>query len=169
MTRVAMFAALVFVSAYFSVHLYNVNLGFFIVFLAGLLWGIGPGVTVGLIGFFLWSNFNPFGPAPLPLLIAQLIGIIATPVIGHLTGKFLNRSKNRLNKILILSCAGILSGLCYHIPVDIVDAWLYRPFWERLVGGLLFSLITIVANAIIFPILLPALKMMTGKEKATAA
>ncbi len=167
-TRVAVFAALVFIFSYASVFLYNVNPAFFIVFLSGFLWGPGAGVGVGVVGFFLWSNFNPLGPAPIPLLISQLLGISFSALIGTVAAKLFHPRKMnaRIGAIMILS--GLLTGLLYHVVVDIVDAWLYQPFWPRLIGGLVFSLITIVSNCIIFPLFYPALVFLYEKEKKSA-
>ena len=164
-TRVAVFAALVFVFSYFSTWLYNVNPAFFVVFSAGFLWGVWPGIGAGVVGFFLWSNFNPFGPAPFPLLISQLIGISITAVIGTSVAGTINRDSTGAHRILILSLSGLASGLGYHVIVDAVDALLYQPFWPRLLGGLVFSLITIVSNSIIFPLFYPALDFLREREK----
>jgi hypothetical protein len=163
--RVAIFAALVFIFSYTSVYLNNVNPAFFIVFIAGFLWGIWPGVGVGVVGFFLWSNFNPMGPVAMPILIAQLIGISFSAVIGKLTSGLITPAGYSIKISMIMSASGFLSGLFYHIPVDIVDAWIYQPFWPRLIGGALFSLITIASNCIIFPMFYPALAFIYRKEK----
>jgi hypothetical protein len=164
-SRTAVFAALVFILSYFSVYFYNVNPAFFLVFAAGFLWGYPAGLGVGIIGWFLWSNFNPFGPAPFPLLTAQIIGISCTAVIGHAVKRFVSVEKWNRRLIWILALAGFLSGLLYHLPVDITDAALYQPFWPRLIGGLIFSLITIVSNSIIFPLFYPALVFLHRMEK----
>jgi len=165
MTRVAVFAALVFVFSYSSAPLYNINPSFFIVFTAGFLWGLWPGIGVGVIGFALWSNFNPFGPAPLPLLISQLVGISFSAIIGVLFSRIITVDGSNWRSAPLLVLAGFLSGLSYHIIVDVVDAWLYQPFWPRLIGGLVFSLITIISNCIIFPLLYPALIFLYEREK----
>ena len=110
LTRVAVFAALVFVFSYFSVSLYNFNPAFFIVFLAGYLWGIQPGIAVGAVGFFLYSNFNPYGPAPFPILISQLIGISFTAVIGSGVSRMITRHVWGNRTIFILALAGFMSG-----------------------------------------------------------
>jgi len=165
-TRVAVFAALVFVFSYFSIFFYNVNPSFFIVFLSGFLWGVWPGVGVGLIGFFLWSNFNPLGPAPVPLMLSQLLGISFSAFIGAGVSKLSFSKSVNIKMILILILSGFLSGLLYHIVVDVVDALLYQPFWPRLIGGTLFSLITIISNSILFPILCPVLIFLYEKEKS---
>ena len=164
MTRVAVFAALVFIFSYFAVFLHNVNPSFFVVFAAGFLWGGWAGIGVGMIGFFLWSNFNPFGPAPLPLIVAQMIGISFTALLGCLI-KRVSGDRGGVRIMFLLIGAGMLSGLLYHIAVDAVDAYLYQPFWPRLAGGLIFSLITIISNAIMFPLFFPALKIIGVREQ----
>jgi hypothetical protein len=164
-TRVAVFAALVFIFSYASVFLYNVNPAFFIVFTSGFLWGIWPGVGVGVIGFFLWSNFNPLGPVPPPLLISQLAGISFSALIGAFARLTFTPEKFNFRIAFSMVMAGFLAGLFYHVFVDIVDAWLYQPFWPRLIGGIAFSLITIVSNCIIFPLFYPALAYLYAREK----
>ncbi len=163
--RVAVFAALVFIFSYFSVFLQNVNPGFFLVFAAGFAWGIMPGIGVGIIGFFLWSNFNPYGPAPFPILISQMVGITFSALIGTSARHWLFLKTASFTSIVFLALAGFLCGLFYHIVVDVVDAWVYQPFWPRLIAGLTFSLITMVSNAIIFPILKPVLVFLVERDK----
>jgi hypothetical protein len=167
-TRVAVFAALVFIFSYLAAFLYNVNPAFFIVFSAGFLWGLWPGVGVGVIGFFFWSNFNPMGPVPFPLLISQLIGISFSSAIGAISSGFFRPTAVGIKSTIIMILAGLLSGLLYHVVVDVVDAWLYQPFWPRLIGGTVFSLITVISNCIIFPMFYPALVFLYHKEKKPA-
>lgn len=164
-TRVAVFASLVVIFSYFSMFLYNINLGFFVIFISGFLWGVWPGIGVGLVGYFLWSSFNPFGPVPIPLLLSQLVGVSLIALIGVIASRMFKPDNWNRKGMIILIISGFFSGLFYHLPVDIVDALLYQPFWPRLIGGLIFSLITIVSCSIIFPLFYPALALMYRKEK----
>jgi uncharacterized membrane protein len=164
-TRVAIFAALVFIFSYFTVILANVNLAFFIVFSAGMLWGIWPGVAVGVIGFFFWSNFNPYGPAPLPILLSQLIGLSFSALIGFTARKLMTSQARNIRIIIVMIISGILCGLIYQLSVSVVDAWVFQPFWPRLISGLFFSLITIISNGIIFPVLYPVLAFIYARER----
>jgi uncharacterized membrane protein len=169
LTRVATFAALVFVFSYATVLMPNVNLSFFVVFTAGFLWGIWPGIGVGVIGFFLWSNFNPSGPAPFPILLAQLAGISFSAVIGTLMSSWISIRSGNFRVILLLIISGFFCGFMFHLVVSIVDAFVFQPFWPRFLGGLLFSLITLVSNCIIFPLLYPVLDYLYRKEKKSIA
>jgi hypothetical protein len=169
LTRVALFAALVFVFSYISMFLHNVNPSFFIVFVAGYLWGVVPGAGVGAVGIFLWSIFNPLGPPPLPILAGQVIGISFSAVIGDAVRDSFKVAGWNLFTAGIMVISGFLCGLFYHLVVDVIDAWLYQPFWPRLIGGLIFSLLTIVSNCIMFPLFYPVLKFMREREKENFA
>ncbi|UCD16667.1 MAG: ECF transporter S component [Candidatus Zixiibacteriota bacterium] len=164
LARVAVFSALVFASCYAAVFLPNVNPCFFVVFTAGFLWGVWPGMTVGVVGFFLWSVFNPYGPVVLPLLVSQLVGISFSGIIGAVAARIMIplRWGYRASTTLIFS--GLICGLLYHLVVDVVDALIYQPFWPRLAGGAVFSLITVGSNAIIFPLFYTALAFLKEKE-----
>ena len=166
-TRVAVFASLVFIFSFFSVYFPNVNPAFFIVFSAGFLWGAWPGIGVGVVGFFLWSVFNPMGPPMYPILVAQIIGISFSGLIGSGARRLTKSPKFNTTVIVTLVVSGVLCGLCFQIFVSVVDAWFNQPFWPRLIGGLLFSLITIISNAIIFPLFYPVLSFLYERERRT--
>lgn len=56
-----------------------------------------------------------------------------------------------------LGVLGLLTALIYQIPVSVVDAWMFRPFWARLGTAIPFVLITVVSNVIFFLFLFPVL------------
>jgi len=167
-TRVAVFASLVFIFSFFSVYFPNVNPAFFIVFSAGFLWGVWPGIGVGVVGFFLWSALNPLGPPMYPILLAQLIGISFSGMIGAAVFKLIGTPRFSTSMMITLVISGIFCGLAFQAVVAVVDAWFNQPFWPRLIGGLLFSLITVISNAIIFPLFYPVLSFLYEREKRTA-
>jgi uncharacterized membrane protein len=164
LARVAVFSALVFAFCFLSSFVPNVNPAFFVIFAAGFLWGVWPGVTVGAVGYFIWIIANPYGPSPLPLLLSQIVGIGFSGILGALARRFLKDIRWNFSTAVVMAVCGLLSGLVYHVVVDVVDAWLYQPFWPRLLAGLVFSLITIISNAIIFPLFFPALTFLYEKE-----
>ena len=110
--RIALFSALIYVLSWGTSYLPNVNLVFFIAFMAGAFWGLIPGVLVGAIGMGLWTTFHPF-----------------------------------------------------YLPVNLVDAWIFRPFWPRFIGGMAWSLISLGSNAIIFPVLFRPVWYMYNRER----
>ncbi len=163
--RIALFSALIYVFSWGTSYWPNVNLAFFIAFYAGVLWGIGPGALVGALGMALWSMFNPFGPAYLQVMLAQVIGMALSGVTGAmfraynwhvLTGKTLT---------MYLVLAAIICTILFYLPVNIVDAWLYQPFWPRFVGGMLWGIISLAANVIIFPVLFGPVRLLYNRER----
>ena len=66
-SRIALFAALFYVLSWGTAFLPNVNLGFLVAFTAGLLWGAVPGMLVGAVGMGIFTMFNPYGPATVPV------------------------------------------------------------------------------------------------------
>lgn len=151
-TRIAIFSAIVYVLSWGTSYLPNFNLAFFIIFSTGFIWGLLPGVLVGIIGMGLWTAFNPFGPAMPPVMIAQVLGAAGSGVVGFLFFK-LNWKKNNFLLKLKLSVAAMVCTLFYYLLVSVVDAWLFQPFWPRLISGLPWIGISFVSNILIFPLL----------------
>lgn len=164
LTRVALFAALIYVVSMATVFLPNVKLIFFLVFSAGFLWGGWAGVLVGGIGMGLWTTFNPFGPAGLPVMAAQIIGAAMGGLVGYLFDKSGWRMMPRILLYGSLALAGALCTLLFYLPVSIVDAWLYQPFWPRIVAGLPWVGFSLVSNLLVFPLLFGATKFLYERE-----
>ncbi|MBU8933017.1 MAG: hypothetical protein KOO62_03320 [candidate division Zixibacteria bacterium] len=164
-TRIALFAALVYVLSWGTSYLPNINFIFFIVFSAGFLWGVVPGALVGMIGMALWTAFNPYGPAIAPVMLAQIIGAGSGSMVGAVfrKGKWQNWTRPRL--IVSLWGAALMCTVLYYLPVNIVDAWMFGPFYERFVGGMLFSAISLGANLIIFPLLFTVTRHLHARER----
>ena len=164
--RIALFAALIYVLSWGTSYLPNVNFIFFIVFSAGLLWGVVPGMLVGAIGMGLWTLFNPYGPAPVPIMIAQVVGATAGGIVGALfrAGEWQRRSKRILTFHLLI--AATLCTLLFYLPVNTVDAVLFQPFWPRFVTGALWGMISLAFNLVIFPLLFTATRYLYPRENA---
>lgn len=164
--RIALFSALVYVLSWGTSYLPNVNFIFFIVFSAGFLWGAVPGSLVGLIGMGLWTVFNPYGPAPAPIMMAQVIGAAGSGLVGAV----FRRSNWQRGQAPALAGRLILSAfLCtviFYLPVNMVDALLFQPFWPRFVGGALWAAISLGFNVLIFPLLFQATKRLYVRESA---
>jgi hypothetical protein len=149
----ALFSALIYVLSWGTSYLPNVNLVFFIVFVAGVAWGFVPGMLVGAVGMGLWTLFNPFGPASPPVMAAQIAGTALSGVIG--AGFALKKLQHSTGRTLTfaLVAAACLCTLLFYVPVNLVDAWIFQPFWPRFVAGMIWSMISVVSNAVIFPVL----------------
>lgn len=165
--RIALFSALAYVLSYATVYLPNVNLIFFVVFMAGFMWGVVPGMLVGVFGMGLWSTFNPYGPAMLPVMLAQVGGVSASGVLGALFKSV--RWHHRMGSALVwgLILAAIMCTLLFYIPVNIIDAWLLQPFWPRFYTGMLWSLSSLAVNLLVFPLLFgPVSRLMLRRSIA---
>jgi len=162
--RIALFSALIYVLSWSTALLPNVNFAFLIAFAAGYLWGAVPGILVGSVGMWLWTSFNPFGPAALPIAVVQVIGLAACGLIGFLSRRLIDDSRiGRARWALLL--AALLCTLAFYLPVSLVDAWLFQPFWPRLITGLSFMGISLVANLILFPLSLAVILRIRKRER----
>ena len=136
---------------------------FLIVFSAGYLWGVQAGVLVGLLGMWLWSSFNPFGPAAIPLMAAQMIGAAVGGIVGALFRRQRYHTVDRITSLQLM-VVSVLCTAAFYLPVNTVDAWLYQPFWPRFIGGLPWAAISLVSNAVIFPLLFGVVVRLYDRE-----
>ncbi|MFH1373153.1 MAG: hypothetical protein ABII79_05095 [bacterium] len=162
--RVALFSALVYVLSWGTSFLPNINFIFFIVFSAGLMWGALPGALVGLFGMGLWTALNPYGPAPVPIMVAQVLGAAGSGLVGVVFRTFLRRQCRGPAMVGRLVPAAILCTVIFYLPVNIVDAALFQPFWPRFVGGAIWAGISMVSNVLIFPLLFSAARRLYVRE-----
>ncbi|MDF1544495.1 MAG: ECF transporter S component [bacterium] len=151
--RIAVFAALIYVLSWVTSYIPNLNLVFFLVFSSGFLWGVRAGLMVGGTGMALWTFFNPYGPAPFPVMAAQIAGASLSGVAGHLFHSLNLHIGPRITQIIWLVLASVVCTAAFFLPVTLVDAWLFQPFWPRFIAGISWSLISFVSNAIIFSLL----------------
>lgn len=163
--RIALFSALIYVFSLTTAYLPNVKLSFFIIFSAGYLWGFMPGFLVGAIGIGLWTVFNPYGPAPIPITLAQILGGALCGIAGLAFRGFINLKIHNWQSYALLIAAAITCTLLYFVPVNLVDAWLSQPFKERFIAGMFFSSAALVGNIIIFPLLFGLLRPFYIKER----
>jgi len=162
--RIALFSALIYVLSWGTAAIPNVNPAFFIIFSAGYLWGLVPGFLVGAVGMGLWTSFNPFGPAPIPIAAAQVFGGGICGVVGFFFKSFLSPNKMIWHSYFFLISAGVICTLVFFVPVSLIDAWLFQPFRERFIASMIFSIYPLAANIIIFPLLFRLLRPFYVKE-----
>lgn len=164
-SRIAIFSALVYVLSWGTSYLPNVNPVFFVVFAAGFLWGLFPGIAVGLIGMGLWTNFHPFGPALPPIMVAQITGAAGSGLVGawYARTDWETRAGFRLGLELVI--CSVVCTLLFYIPVNVIDAWLFQPFWPRFWVSWMWTPISLISNALIFPLLFGAVRILYAKEQ----
>lgn len=163
--RIGLFAALIYVLSWATAMLPNVNLIFFIVFISGYMWGIIPGMLVGAFGMGLTTFFNPFGPAMIPVMLAQIIGASISGLLGAVYFSMYKDSVSKFNLLFIIPLFSLLCTIGYFIPVNLIDSWLIQPFWERFYVSSLWSLISVGSNIVLFMLLFPAMISFCKKER----
>ena len=165
MSRIALFAALFYVLSWGTAFLPNVNLGFLVAFSAGFLWGAVPGLLVGAVGMGLFTTFNPYGPATLPVAAAQIAGMSLCGLLGYVfRGLVISDKHPDRFAWWWLGVAGFCCALVFYLPVSVVDAWVFQPFWPRLIGGVPLVGVSIVANVVLFPLLFGVTRYLYSKE-----
>lgn len=142
-----------------NVELVTLTLAF-----GGYLLGAGWGTVVGAMGFGLYSVLSPYGVAPPPLLIAQIIG---GGIIG-LGGSMLRKCDiRRWTFILFAALIGLIITLFYDILTNIGSFIMISsqttliPF---ILGGLSFSILHIFANTAIFTVFFPVISRFFRRE-----
>tara|TARA_Y100000746_G_C15374287_1_gene395491 strand:+ start:460 stop:981 length:522 start_codon:yes stop_codon:yes gene_type:complete len=131
------------------------------VFLSGITLGAIIGSIVGVSSIAIYSILNPLGSGLVyfPLLIGQIIAMAVIGIAGAMNKKIL---VNLPSKTLILF-SGAIGGFC-SIWYDGVTTISYPisigySIEESLVyslGGLLFTVMHILSNVIIFSIVIPS-------------
>ncbi len=163
--RVAIFSALAYVLALVSVYIPNVSLIFIAIFASGAMFGSKCGLSAGGLGMFLWTVFNPFGMAAVPIMLAQIIGMMIVGALGGIVAASLIMRTIAPRGFWMFGIMGLLAGFVYQLIVSGVNAWLFGPFRESLEAGLAFALLTIISNAVIFPAAYPVIVKLAARGR----
>jgi hypothetical protein len=116
----------------------NVELMTLTVFMAGLFCGARLGAAVGSLSIIVYSLLNPLGPAPAPLLGAQVAGFAVTGAVGGLVGPRIARA--RAWGVAACAAAGFALTLLYDLLTTLGGAFTVlgaAGFWRGLRGVLL--------------------------------
>lgn len=82
----ALFIALSVALGFLLAGIPNLELMTLTVFMAGIFCGARLGGAIGALSILLFSLLNPLGPAPAPLLAAQVAGFVVIGSVGGLVG-----------------------------------------------------------------------------------
>jgi hypothetical protein len=127
-------------------------------FIAGACLGVWEGFAVGVISESLYSLFNPFGFAGIPLLLAQVIGMGFAGALGGLVRR----------KTLSIRGIGLVtlgaSGFAATVFFDFITTVSFLPviglsagaFLKSLWFGLPFYAMHIISNTVVFLTVVPA-------------
>jgi uncharacterized membrane protein len=154
----ALFAGQAFIANFFMLFLPNVSPAFLVIFIAGYSLGISRGMLSGGLGFFLISYFNPYGMPLLPLLAGQIIFGASVGLCGAVAARITPIKLHSWPTYPLYALWGVLASATYMGGISLIDALLLGPFKQRFLISLGFSMLTIVSNLIIFPLLAPLIK-----------
>ena len=87
LAKMGIFIALAIVLKLPILSIPNVEFFTFIVFAAGFLFGLIEGAIVGGVSMSLYTTFNPYGLAPLPIAFSQVFSMILIGLSGGIAFK----------------------------------------------------------------------------------
>ncbi|MHB8079837.1 MAG: hypothetical protein ACYDIE_11365, partial [Candidatus Krumholzibacteriia bacterium] len=135
----------------------NCELMTFLCALAGGVLGRGAGAAVGALAAVCYSLGNPLGPAPLPLLAAQIAGLATAGWLGGATaGPVLARWRagRRRGASLLALGTGVGATLFYDLLTNLCGASAFGIDWRvTLAGAIPFSVVHVLVNGAQFLLL----------------
>lgn len=161
-SEVGIFLALFWGLGFAFLYVPNVEFITLITFLSGLLFGLKRGLIVAIIGEIVFSSLNPLGSSLAfpPLLLAQVVGFTIIAVAGNIFRGFMPFFPN--NKIffsILYGATGLLLTFIYDslttLAFPIASGFGFKQIVATYIAGIPFNLIHIVANTLIFFIILP--------------
>jgi hypothetical protein len=98
-------------------------------------------------------------------MIAQMAGAAMSGFVGAAFQRinWERMAGGRLYGLLVVSA--VLCTVLFYVPVNLVDAWLIQPFWPRFISSALWSLISLVSNMVIFPLLFGVTRHLYVRER----
>lgn len=156
--KIPIFVALGIGLGYVFAPVPNVELVIPTIFLSGVLLGRREGGVVGFFVFLIFGFFNPYGPSPPPLLLAQILGGIVVGVFGGIV------PKNKLSFFI----SGFFLTLLYDILTNLSGYILFpggKTFLAYIIAGMSFSLIHIVSNTLIFGVVVYPVYLKLKKRR----
>jgi hypothetical protein len=153
-SMVAVLSAAAIAASYVRPVALNVEPISLIVFLSGFALGVQLGAVTGIISMTVYSTFNPLGPAPIPILLAQVGCTALFGVVGGLLGRSHNGEKSRIVSSLKMGALGLYLTLVYDLVTNLGFAIaLYNgDYGLALMTGSYFMAIHVLSNTLFFGI-----------------
>lgn len=149
----------------------NVELMSLMTFASGALLGALRGMFVGAAAMAIYSGFNPYGTAPPPTFMMQVLGAAAIGASGSLAGA--GAPLARLRRSEWRGVAGAVAGVTltfgYDLLTNLGTAWsmgAWRDPWPFVVAGLSFGVWHVAWNAAFFGVGLPPLLGVLERRRA---
>jgi hypothetical protein len=118
----ALFTALSVALGFLLAEIPNVELMTLTVFMAGLFCGARLGSVVGALSILFYSLLNPLGPAPAPLLAAQVAGFVVIGAAGGLVGPRIKAARG--SGVVASAAAGFVVTLVYDVLTTLATAFI---------------------------------------------
>lgn len=169
------FTALSIVLGYLMAYIPNLEVFTMMIFLSGFIMSKKEGAIIGLLSASIFTFFNPLGPSPPPLFIYQLIHYSLTGILGGLTKDFLrNKQYFKPTEDLYIFRIMLLFGFLGAIITFIFDilstlfggfvvSITIEYFMATYLLGIVFTMVHLIGNILIFVFLLPGLIQLIMK------
>jgi len=158
----ALFIALSVALGYLLAGIPNVELMTLTVFTAGIFCGVRLGSAIGASSILLFSLFNPLGPAPAPLLAAQVAGFVLIGSGGGIIGPRL--APARASGVAASAAAGFALTLAYDFLTTVATAFIalgasrfIEGFRGVAIAGIVFVAWHVGVNTAVFAVSVPPL------------
>ncbi len=160
--RTALLVALCVAVGYLLAPIPNIELLSAAIFTSGVLTGPRRGAVIGCMAETLYSGLNPYGFAPLPLLLAQVLAMTAIGTTGGVLGRPTERLSRAADAILA-GVSGLVLTLFYDILTNLAGYVLVRestPFLAYMIAGLSFPfpLAHAGSNIVSFALVVPSVR-----------
>ena len=172
------FVALILASNFALADLPNVKLFDLLVFAAGYTLGFRRGALVAIVAWAAYDLANPWGPASPMLLATKMGGEVVYAIAGAAIRRVANPDNTPLGlsrTTLLLAIAAVVTTVLYDITTNLYTGWVWAGIaggheyarWIGIAiagpGALLFMVLHVGSNAILFPVFGPLL--MRGGDR----
>jgi hypothetical protein len=125
-----------------------------IVFLSGLALGVKLGAVTGIISMTVYSTYNPLGPAPIPIFLAQIGCTAMFGAVGGLLGRSHDGEESRIVSSLKMGAVGLYLTLVYDLVTNLGFAVSFYggDYGRALITGSYFMVIHVLSNTLFFGI-----------------
>lgn len=173
LTLAGMLTAMAVALGYALAGIPNVELVTATIFLAGFLLGPGYGAAVGFSAELIYTTFNPYGMAALPVMLAQVLGMTVAGLAGAAFPVLL-RGREFRTVIVLCAAAGFLLTLQFDLLTTLATALVLGFSLDAvkamLVFGGVFYATHLLSNTLIFAFGLPIfLRSLRRHRQATTA
>lgn len=158
--QTALFIALCVTLGYMLAGVPNVEILSASIFTSGVLLGPRRGAVVGGLAELLYAGLNPYGLAPLPLLLAQLVAMAAIGAGGGVFARVV-RGRSWTLQVGLAAASGFVLTLFFDVLTNAAGYLTVREsahFVAYMIAGLSFPfpLAHAMSNTASFAIVVPA-------------